>query len=182
MKTFFQDFPKTTTTIDGIPHLITDITTAYQLITNKDEHIFFYQKYFVADGETPETISQKIYNNPAYYWTILIVNNIINPYIDWVKSGQVFLNWINEKYTDEDGLNGIHHFWNVDEDSLCDDYDDKAYRLIIGSLPSHIRPVTNQEYEVEENNKKREINIISTKYIAQFANNFSKMLANKLNN
>ena len=179
MKTFFQDFPKTTTTIDGISHQITDITTAYQLITNKNEHIFFYQKYFVADGETPEIISQKIYNDPAYYWTILIVNNIINPYTDWVKYGQPFLNWINEKYPD--GLNGIHHFWNVNTNSLCDDYDDKAFRLIIGNLPAHINPVTNLEYETEENNKKREINIISTKYISQFAGYFSKMLASKLN-
>jgi len=179
MKTFFQDFPKTTTTIDGISHLITDITTAYQLITTKNDNIFFYQKYFVADGETPEIISQKIYNTPLYYWTILMVNNIINPYTDWVKYGQPFLKWIDAKYTD--GLNGIHHFYNVDTNSLCDDYDDKRFRLMIGSLPSHINPITNLEYEVDENNKKREITIISTKYISQFYTNFSKMLASKLN-
>ena len=111
MKTFFQDFPKTTMIIDGIPHLITDITTAYQLITNKSENIFFYQKYFIADGETPETISHKIYNDSVYYWTILMVNNIINPYTEWVKYGQPFLNWIDNKYST--GLYGIHHFYNV---------------------------------------------------------------------
>ena len=39
--------------------------------------------YYVKDGETPESISYDFYDTVEFYWTILLVNEIIDPYHDW---------------------------------------------------------------------------------------------------
>ena len=154
MKTFFQDFGTINTTIDNIHH------------------------------NTPESISLKIYGTVSYYWTILVANNIVNPFTDWVKTGQPFLNWINEKYKDNNGIDGIHHFFQVVDNRICDDYDDIRFREMLDNnetLPIEIMPITNLDYETDINNKNRQIVIISPNHIQDFVSSFDKMLTNKLN-
>lgn len=176
--TFFREFPDVDYTLDGIKHRITNINTAYTLITNKLSDTFLFQKYIVADGDSPESIADKVYGNYSYYWVILIVNNIVNPFLDWVKWGQSFNNWMVQKYSDTvDGIYGVHHFYNTIENRIADDYEDKQYRILgPGNYPAEIRPITNQEYEIDQNNNLRQINLIDPKYIKDFVNEFSRMM------
>lgn len=75
------------------------------------------------------------------------------------------------------GIYGIHHFEDVHTGEIVDDYHDKLYRQLgAGNYPENYRPISNQEFEVQENDRKRAIKILDSKVVYEFANQFSKML------
>jgi hypothetical protein len=56
--------------------------------------------YTVRDGETPDTIAQKELGSFEWYWTILIINNIINYQEDWPVQSDELEKIIDSKYGD----------------------------------------------------------------------------------
>lgn len=42
--------------------------------------------YEVQDGEFPEVVSYKLYEDASFWWIILLFNEIYDPYNDWVLS------------------------------------------------------------------------------------------------
>lgn len=42
-----------------------------------------YYSYYIKDGDTPEIIAAKYYNDPTTHWIILYANQIIDPYYEW---------------------------------------------------------------------------------------------------
>jgi hypothetical protein len=145
----------------------------------RDSDSFLFQRYIVQDGESPESVSEKIYKTPKYYWTILLVNNIVNPMTEWLMESSMLEEFVIAKYPD--GIKGIHHFYNTVTDRICDDVDDAHLRTLIGTpnFPSEIMPITNYQYELELNEKRREISVINPRTISRFADDFQRMLESK---
>lgn len=54
--------------------------------------------YVVRDGETPDTIAQKQLGSYEWYWTILIINNIINYQEDWPLQSDELEKIVENKY------------------------------------------------------------------------------------
>ena len=48
-----------------------------KLVNVDKQNILNFDYYDIQDGDTPETIAFKYYNNTEYHWTILIANDII---------------------------------------------------------------------------------------------------------
>ncbi len=69
-------------------------------------------KYMVQSGETPEQISEKKYGSTDWYWTILLLNNIIDVYNDWPLSDYELDKSIENKYGDKQ--NDVK-FWETNE-------------------------------------------------------------------
>jgi hypothetical protein len=67
-------------------------------------------RYTIQTGETPEIISNKKYGSPEWYWTILILNNIIDIHNDWPVSDYELDTAIEKKYGD--AQNDIR-FWET---------------------------------------------------------------------
>lgn len=179
MTTFFKHFPRINYTIDDQTRYVTDITASFILKRTYIDDAFIFQRYIVQDGETPESVSDKLYKNPKYYWILLFINGIVDPFTDWLMSSEVLEKFVQEKYPD--GLTGVHHFYDTVNERICDDVDDKKYRELLGSpdFPSEIKPVTNYEYEIEENERKREILVINPKVITKFIDDFQTALEGK---
>jgi hypothetical protein len=57
----------------------------------------FYQ-YDIKDGDTPEIIANKYYNDPYRYWLVLFANQIIDPQWQWPLTYNEFSDYINDKY------------------------------------------------------------------------------------
>jgi len=66
-----------------------------------------YDTYDVRNGETPESIAHKLYDDSELHWVIILVNNITDRYHDWPMSEAQFLQFINDKY---DNVDAIHHY------------------------------------------------------------------------
>lgn len=116
----------------------------------------------------PEMVANIMYGQPELDWLVLITNNITDIYTQWPKSTNDLNEYINNKYDDPDS---IHH-WETNKIELEDGtllVDEgievnESYRVTMpdGSIRSKqdsIFPITNAEYEININEKKRIISL-----------------------
>ena len=43
----------------------------------------FYDTYDVKEGETPESIADKLYDDPELHWIVLLINDVTDRYHQW---------------------------------------------------------------------------------------------------
>lgn len=86
------------------PKLREDITNA----------ITAFNYYQVEDGERPDQITEKLYNDSSLDWVVLITNNIISIKNDWPLDSQSFNNYLLDKYGSEEEIYGTHHYETVE--------------------------------------------------------------------
>jgi hypothetical protein len=169
---FFEFFPSTSYE----KKTVTNILTAFLLKRDQINNLLFFQRYVINDGETPMSIAKKLYKDERLHWVILLVNEIVDPYYDFILPSNFFEKFVNAKY--EDGIEGIHHFWDTNIDRECDEVDSAKYRDNLSLVPAGVRVVTNYEYEVEQNGDKREILVVNPVYIVEFVEMIRKTLKN----
>ena len=97
---FFNVYPKIPYSITGnkVKTLLTDIMRKATINANikNSGDIFYY--YTVRDGEKAEHIADRLYGNPIFYWILLEMNEMQNPYFDWPLSSREMDNYLDKKY------------------------------------------------------------------------------------
>ena len=131
-----------------------------------------YDTYDVKEGETPEMIAHKLYGDAELHWVILLVNEITDRYHQWPMSGMQFLGYINDKYSNVDG---IHHYESTQTSGdtkvkieVFNEVDDDAY--------TGLTPITNREYEEQEQDKRRQIRLLDPSFVEQFTDEYQKLV------
>ena len=131
-----------------------------------------YDTYDVKEGETPEMIAHKLYGDPELHWIILLLNDITDRYHQWPMTGGQFLDYLNDKYTNPDG---IHHYESTQTSGdtkvkieVFNEVDDDAY--------TGLTPITNREYEESEQDKRRQIRLVDPSFVEQFVDEFQKLI------
>jgi hypothetical protein len=66
----------------------------------QDNALLMY-KYNIQEGDTPEIIADKYYEDPYKYWMVLYVNQLIDPIWDWPMDYQTFNDYLIAKYKNE---------------------------------------------------------------------------------
>lgn len=196
---FFFKFPKMSYGFVSKPNekkIVTNILTAFFLRKINTLKSMIFNQYTIRDDDSVESLSHKFYKDPMYYWSILLVNDIIDPYTEWAMPTDVlevfvakkYLNGVQQQLTDgtmytvphSSGVGGIHHFFNVQTGRVCDDLEDEYYRGLWERNPqkvgNNILPVTNFEYEREVNLERRKIILVIPSQIISFQEDFNKML------
>lgn len=180
---YFSNFPNITLNNNEL----LDITRGFKIrkdLLAKDELFHIYQ---LDAGEKPEDVANKFYNDPQDHWLILLVNQITDPFYDWYMSGSEFQEYLLDKYGS--GLNDPHHFIDTKTKEIltipsgayitpgytAEDYIEDIAIVNTEAKFSHIDPsnlvtVTNEEYELDLNIKKRSIKILKPEYITQIKN------------
>lgn len=110
-----------------------------------------FEYYSIVDGERPDTIAERMYNDPELDWVILIANNIINLENDWPLTPNQFNNYLSEKYGSQAELDQIRFYRTLElKDSygrvvlpaglIVDQafYDAPAYSAELTTLPPGI--------------------------------------------
>ena len=133
---------------------------------------FLYDTYNVKEGETPEMIAHKLYGDPQLHWIILLINEITDRYHQWPMTGGQFLDYLNDKYSNPDG---IHHYETTQTSGdtkvkieVENDVDEDAY--------TGLTPITNREYEENEQDKRRQIRLVDPSFVEQFVDEFKKLM------
>ena len=131
-----------------------------------------YDTYDVKEGETPEMIAHKLYGDTELHWIILLLNDITDRYHQWPMSGMQFLDYLNDKYTNPDG---IHHYESTQTSGdtkvkieVVNDVDEDAY--------TGLTPITNREFEESEQDKRRKIRLVDPSFVEQFVDEFQKLI------
>ena len=138
-----------------------------------------FEYYQIEDNQRPDVIAQKLYGDAELDWVILTTNNITNIREEWPLSNQDLYKHIIEKYETENILSSIHHYETTE---VKDEYNrlvvpsglqvDANYSITYSKLNnalvtvSPVKSVTNYEYEVDKNEKKRKIRVLKPQYLS----------------
>jgi hypothetical protein len=161
------------------------------------EYIFanlqFFEKYQIIGDERPDNVAYKVYDDESLDWVILLSNNILNIQSEWPMSQRTFDQVMLEKYDDYETLySSIHHYESlevinssglvifpsgveVNEDFFVEYNDDGT---IVYARDITV-PVTNYEYEVRLEEKKRNIYILKPQYLNIIFNDMEDIMQYK---
>ena len=144
-----------------------------------------FDKFQIPEGSRPETVAEQIYGSPEFDWVVILTAGIINIRNEWPLSNSELYEYASEKYGTE--LNATR-FYETTE------VKDSNKRLILpkgkvvdinftipkpGEPTATLNPVTgisNFEYEVRENDKKRGVYLLRQGYLQQFVNDMREIM------
>ena len=144
-----------------------------------------FNKYQIQEGARPDTVAEELYGSSQYDWVVLIGAGIINVRNEWPLSDRDIYRYSEQLYGNE--LNAVHHY-------ETEEIKDSRGRLILPAgkivdstftIPDPnisiqtLNPVvgiSNYEYEVRKNNKKRDIYVLKPSYLQQAINDTRKAM------
>lgn len=174
---YFQNFPNTDyTMLGGQVVNIMDISKRFKFVEDvlKNRYILF--NYVIKEGERPDIVAEKYYENSQLDWLLMMVNKVIDPYFDWPMSNRELETFIKKKYgsleyaktTDKKYFKVIqtksrtYEGFYVPEQVL--EVDLTAYT----NLGEYERKkMTIYQYEIEKNNAKKSIKLLDKIHIPQ---------------
>ena len=135
-----------------------------------------FDKYQIVDGARPDTVAEEVYGSSQYDWVVIIGAGITRIRDEWPLSDKEIYDYSVNLYGNN--LNAIHHYETtqvkdskgrlvlpagkvVDSDFTISDPE------VPTTLLNPVTGVSNYEYEVLKNNKKRSIYILKPKYLQQ---------------
>ena len=189
------------------PYTKSDYVTAKNFFKRFEinEDIFSYtatfNKYAVLDGETPEQVAEKAYDDPFLDWVILMTNNVINPLFDWPRTDNAVRKYCEKTYidpyseilyyktreiksgtsmtTDLTGktikINALDAGIKVDEKFYNTPFSFFDGNQVITMAGSEVcDPVNAYNHEIEENEKRREIYLLKGRFLDSFVREFTE--------
>ena len=152
----------------------------YKLVTNLLKRVAvrakiktntsLFDTYNVKEGQTPEMIADKLYGDPNLHWIVMYVNNITDRYHQWPLTTPQFLAFINDKYSNPDGL---HHY------EITQTSGDTTVTIDIGTdntEHSSATLITNREFEEKRQDTLRSIRLLDPAYVDQFVEEFENLM------
>ena len=144
-----------------------------------------FNKYVIEDGKRPEVVAEELYGKQSLDWVVLITAGITNVRDQWPLSDYQIYRYSEEKYGEY--LNDIHHYETRE-------VKDSRNRVILPAgkvvdstftIPNPDNPrttlnpvagVSNYDYEVTKNNRKRTIYVLRREYLQQYLNDFRNIM------
>jgi len=160
---------------DGNEKLVTDLMTRVKVRGKIINEASLYDKYDVPSGERPEDTAFKHFGSAQYHWVILMTNNITDAYYDWPMSEQNFETFLEDKYTNPEG---IHHYELSQSSGRTkgNGPDDYSYLIEVNSDATGALSVSNREFEQRLQDKKRLIQLLSPSYLNTFLEEFNELV------
>ena len=171
---YFESFPTIIYDAngDGTFKDVNNLLRRVGLRTLVKTNVLLFDTYEVKEGETPEMIAHKLYGDSNLHWIILMINEVTDRYHQWPMTVPQFLDFINDKYDNPDG---IHHYETTQTSGdtkvkieVFNEVDDDAY--------TGLTPITNREYEEDRQDKLRSIRLIDPRFIGQFVSEFQTLM------
>ena len=133
-------------------------------------NVSVFDTYDLKEGETPEMIADKLYDDPELHWVVLLMNDITDRYHQWPLNYNQFLAHINDKY---DNIDATHHY------EIAQTSGDTTIKINIGTDNTDhagATAITNYEYEVAQEDQKRKIRLLDPEYIDAFVTEYQNLM------
>ena len=173
---YFSFFPQGTYDIkgNGIDTLVTDLMVRVKIRAKIMNEASLYDLYDIPEGETPEMTALKHFGSTHYHWIILLTNDITDRYYGWPLTTFEFENYINDKYTNP---NGIHHYEITQSSGKIkgEGPSDYEHKLIVNSTVPNAEAITNRDYEQRIQDQKRQIKLLDAVYLPIFIEEFENL-------
>jgi hypothetical protein len=150
------------------------------LKTNIIKELFLGQSIFytyeVKDGEKPSMVAYNYYGSVDYTWLVMISNQMIDPYFDWILSDEEFQQFIISKYNSILAAQTlvVEYADNVSDERYS--LDTFNYVFEGDDLDGWLIPVYAYDKEFELNEQKRNIKLIDKRFTRQITLELEKSL------
>ena len=174
MPSYFSAFPKIyyDAAGQGDYKLVTNLLRRVQIKEGLKESAALFDLYDIQGEDTPESVSEQYYGDQKYYWIILLFNNVKDRFYDWPMSSVQFEAYINDKYSD---FNGIHHYEVAQSSGATSSFDD-SHNIQVNSTVSGSTSVTNYDYESRLQAKKSRIKLIRPEFLELITEEFRTLI------
>ena len=147
-----------------------------EILREYKSSLAMFDEYIVQNGEKPEDIALKFYENPFYNWTLLVINDIVNFHEQWPRSTKQLQEYCAAKYDNpsatkdyittevKKGTNIIVPAGKIVPSTFQITYYD-------GSTTVTANPVASRsfyQFEEEVNAKKERIQLVKPEFIEDF--------------
>ncbi len=111
---YFSIFGTTPYTLDDISsvQIVSDITKRATISEEITNNLSLFYPYKVKDGETPEILADKFYNDSQLHWVILHCNEVHDAQFEWPLTVPDLVSYTDAKYGDRFC---IHHYEDSNE-------------------------------------------------------------------
>ena len=141
---------------------IADITHRIDLLKAVRDYETLYYSVRIAETMTPEKLAEEVYGNQDYWWIICVINKVIDPFYDWVKTEREVHAYVDMAY---ENRYDIHHW----EDTEFNQYEDDS--------PQNDRvAVTNLNWEIHKNDEKRNVLLLKPIHIPKVEEEFAEWM------
>jgi len=177
MPFFFENFPQVEYDLKKNDKLeiLTNVTVRFKIQEILQNRTVVLYDYNVKDGERPDVIAYKYYDDPSLDWIILLTNNIVDPLFEWPLDSRSLNRFIIEKYGSIGTAKSTVHEYRqivreqstrfdgtfIQEKQLVVDLD--TYNTL---SPDQRTLVTKYDFEVDLNEQKAQIKILDEKFLA----------------
>ena len=173
---YFSDYPTANYDLkkNGKKTLVSNITVRFKInevLRLKSAVIY---NYTIKDGDKPDLIAYKYYEDATMDWVLFLTNNMIDPQWDWPLDAQSLDRYVKKKYGSIELAQRTNHSYEKilrEHRVLFDGTIIPEKRLIVdeetynATSPSLRRAVDKYTYELELNDSKREIKILDRRYL-----------------
>ena len=141
---YFDNLPKLVKTdAKGNSVLMTNLMARASVIPSlmKDPSVFY--QYDIQDGDTPEIVASKYYDDPNRFWLVTYSNQILDPVWNWPMTYSQFLDYIDSKY-EQDAADAGKTPYNYTKDTVY------AYQKIINTTDNYTHDTTKNVVSIDQ--------------------------------
>ena len=203
MSKYFSYFPTTPHDITNENRTVklTNILRRFKVDSSlKDRALVFYD-YQIQNGDRPDTIAEKYYGSSSYSWLVLHFNDVEDAIFGWPLFGNQFDHFIIGKYgsiataqstlheyrifckhKDENGANSPAKKRTLIDGTILEErvlvVDLTTFNATDSAYKYNVAGVTKYDYEVELNEKRRDIELLDVKYLPTVRDEVENVLRN----
>lgn len=165
MKSYYSDFPRITYKTPFGEVSAIDILTRFKLddITQSDPLATY--SYTVQEGDRPDIIAKRYYGSADYAWIVMLSNDFFSANDSFPLTEEQLNEYCQERYGED--LHSTRYY----VDPFGSIIDQTTYLATPGSFI-----VTNYDYELTQNEAKRDIKLISKVYLRQIIDALGEQL------
>ena len=178
MSRYFRYFPTVQYDLiqNGNPITLTNIMRRFVVDSKLKDQVDIFYDYTIQAGDRPDVIAEKYYGDANLAWLVLHFNDITDPFFGWGLNYVDLENYIRGKYGSIPAAQAEVHEYRQVLNEAQTFYDGtvvpKRYVVVdqttYNSLSESSREsVSKYDYEVEQNDKKRQIKILDKRYVDQ---------------
>ena len=181
MSEYFTNLPIITYDLDrkkpSTEYLAVDIFRRNFVREQVLSNVVSYYPYQVQEGERPDTLAHMYYGSVDFMWLIFYANDIFYTYYDWPFFGSQFQEFVKNKYGSIlSAQNTVHHYEQILRTEVAATADTDRIlektihidKVTYDSLATTARKsISNFDYEILENESKRNIILIEDVYAQQ---------------
>jgi len=176
MSNYFSYFPTIDHDLTNVGQTVelTNVLRRFIVRPDVQERSDVFYDYNIQAGDRPDTIAEKYYGDPKLAWVVLLFNKIYDVNFDWALFNQDFDNYIKGKYGSiPQSQSEVHEYRQIlneaevkfDGTKIPERYvvvDQTTYNTL---SPTERRTIYKYDYEIEENEKRREIRILDKRFL-----------------